>query len=64
MKLVAEYLDHAMQFERMAEEASDLKLKAQFVQQCEAYRKLATKRAAQLNAAPGEDQSRRRDRSR
>jgi hypothetical protein len=54
MKLVAEYLDRAMQFERMAEEASDPKLKTQFLQQCEAYRKLATKRAANLNAPPPE----------
>jgi hypothetical protein len=52
MKLVAEYLDHARQFERMAEEASDPQLKAQFLQQCEAYRKLAIKRAAQLDALP------------
>ena len=52
MKLVAEYLDRAMQFERMAEDAADLNLKAQFLQQCEAYRKLATKRAAQLKTPP------------
>lgn len=49
MKLVAEYLDRAMQFERMAEETSDPKVKAQFLQQSAAYRKLAAKRAAQLN---------------
>jgi len=50
MKLVAEYLDRALQFERMAEDTSDPKLKAQFLEQCDAYRKLAAKRAAQLNA--------------
>ena len=51
MKLVAEYLDHALQFERMAEEeASDAKLKGQFLQQAQAYRNLAKKRAAQLGA--------------
>jgi hypothetical protein len=54
MNLVAEYLDHAMRFERMAGEASDPHLKAQFLQQSEAYRKLATKRAARLTAPPAE----------
>ena len=53
MKLVAEYLDRAMQFERLADEASDPNLKAQLLQQCEAYRKLATKRAAALNPQGG-----------
>ena len=53
MKLVAEYLDRAMQFERMADGASDPDLKAQLLQQCEAYRKLAAKRAAALNAPEG-----------
>jgi hypothetical protein len=46
MKLVAEYLEHAERFERMAEDAADPKLKAQFLQQSEAYRKLAAKGAA------------------
>jgi len=48
MKLVAEYLDHAQRFERMAEEASDPQLKAQFLQQGQAYRKLAAKRVGHL----------------
>ena len=52
MKLVAEYLERARQFERMADEASDPKLKDQLAQQGEAYRKLAAKRAAHLKTAP------------
>lgn len=52
MKLVAEYLDRAMQFERMAGETQDPKFREQLLQQCEAYRKLATKRAMELGAPP------------
>jgi hypothetical protein len=46
--MLAEYLDRALQFERMAGYTEDPKLKQQFLQQCEAYRKLARKRAAEL----------------
>lgn len=52
MKLLAEYLDRALQFERMAEEATDPNLKAQLLQQGQAYRKLAAERAAELKAPP------------
>ena len=52
MKPVAEYLDHALRFERMAAEAANPELKAQFLRQSEAYRKLASKRAVQLKAKP------------
>jgi hypothetical protein len=45
MKLIAEYLDHAHQFERMAEHESDAKLKAAFEKQAKAYHALAAKRA-------------------
>jgi hypothetical protein len=53
--MIAEYLDRAIQFERMADSADDPKLKEQFLQQCEAYRKLAAKRAVQLGVAPPQD---------
>ncbi|MBV8754509.1 MAG: hypothetical protein JO328_16730 [Hyphomicrobiales bacterium] len=52
MRLVAEYLDRAMQFERMAEYTQDPQLRQQLLQQSEAYRKLATKRATQLGVPP------------
>ena len=48
MKMAAEYLEHARQFERMAAEELDLKLKAQFERQAGAYRKLAHERAKKL----------------
>jgi len=48
MKLVAEYLQQAVQFERMAEEADNPALKEQLLKQAKDYRKLAQKRAALL----------------
>lgn len=45
MKLIAEYLERAHQFERMAAAEVDSRLKADFEKQAEAYRKLAEKRA-------------------
>jgi hypothetical protein len=44
MKMLAEYLEHAIGFERMADETEDGPLKEQFQKQAEAYRKLAEKR--------------------
>ncbi len=49
MKMIAEYLEHALQFERMASEATDLALRESFHKQALAYRKLAAERAARLN---------------
>ena len=46
MKLIAEYLENAIQFEQMAEREADPKLKASFLEQAAAYHKLAAKRAA------------------
>jgi hypothetical protein len=51
-KLVAEYLEHAFQFDRMAAEATDPALKDSLEKQAAAYRKLADKRAASLNLPP------------
>jgi len=45
MKMVAEYLEHAIQFEKMAAEAREPALKESFVTQALAYRKLAAERA-------------------
>jgi hypothetical protein len=45
MKMVAEYLEHALNFERMAAGERDPELKADFEKQAAAYRKLAANRA-------------------
>jgi hypothetical protein len=45
MKMLAEYLENAIKFEKMAAEEKDAKLKDHFEKQAVAYRKLAEKRA-------------------
>jgi hypothetical protein len=52
MRMVAEYLERVLQFERWAAEATDLALKESFLEQAVAYRKLAEKRAASLKLPP------------
>jgi len=49
--MIAEYLEHALQFERMAAEATDPALKESLARQAVAYRKLAAERAERLNLA-------------
>ena len=46
MKLLTEYLEHALAFERMASQENKPEIRAQFEQQAAAYRKLAAERAA------------------
>jgi hypothetical protein len=48
MKMISEYLEHALSFELMAAEATTPELKAQFEKQAKAYRKLATERAERI----------------
>jgi hypothetical protein len=45
MKMIAEYLEHALNFERMAAEEKDPEVKAAFEKQAATYRKLAADRA-------------------
>ena len=52
VKLVSEYLEHAANFERMADEAADSVLKQRLREQAEQYWKLANKRAIQLGQSP------------
>jgi hypothetical protein len=52
VKMIAEYLEHALQFEKMAAEATDPQLKESLGKQAVAYRKLATERAERLNLPP------------
>ena len=49
MKMLAEYLEKAIQFETMAVQEKDPKLKADLEKQALAYRKLAVQRAKQYN---------------
>ena len=49
MNMIAEYLEHARQFERMAAEETDPALKETLAKQALAYRKLAAERAERLN---------------
>jgi hypothetical protein len=48
MKMIAEYLEHAVQFEQMAAESIDPEFKASLLEQASAYRKLAEERAVRL----------------
>ena len=45
MKLLNEYIDHALTFEHMAAEEADPEVRAQFENQAAAYRKLVAERA-------------------
>jgi len=48
MQKLAEYLENAHQFERLAADEINPRTKVQFEKQAEAYRKLAERRAAFL----------------
>jgi hypothetical protein len=48
LKLLEEYVVHALAFDRLAAEQSDLKIRAEFAREAAAYRKLAVERAAKL----------------
>jgi hypothetical protein len=48
MKLLSQYLDHALKFESLAAAETNLQLKADLEGQAKAYRKLAAECAAKL----------------
>ena len=50
--MIAEYLEHAFQFERMAAEATDPAFKESLLKQAATYCRLAEKRAAELKLPP------------
>jgi len=50
MQKLAEYLESARQFERLAADETNPAIKAQFENQADAYRKLAERRARFLQA--------------
>ena len=45
MKLIAEYLEHALAFEKLAADEGNPEIRVQFEEQAKAYRKLAAERA-------------------
>ena len=47
--MIAEYLEHALQFERLAALEENPNLKADFENQAKAYRKLAAERTKKLD---------------
>jgi hypothetical protein len=51
MKMIVEFLEHALQFEHLASETIDAEVKARMLEQAEAYRKLADERAVRLKIA-------------
>ena len=52
MKLVAEYLDNALAFERIAATEKNPALRSEFEKEAAAYRRLAAKRAIDLGLEP------------
>ena len=56
MKLAAEYLEQALQFERMAADSEGGSFKDLLLKQAAAYRKLAGARAEQLGLTDPSDQ--------
>ena len=52
VKLIAEYLEQALQFERFAELEDNPQLKADMQKQAAAYRKLAADRSKKLGLEP------------
>jgi hypothetical protein len=52
MKLLTEYLEHALTFERLAAEETNLELRNHLEMQAAAYRKLAAARAAKYGLPP------------
>jgi hypothetical protein len=57
MKMVAEYLEHAIQFEKMAADATEPTLKDSFAKQALAYRRLAAERAQRHHVVQAPAQS-------
>jgi hypothetical protein len=54
MKLLTEYIERALHFERLAAEETNSKFKDELHRQAEAYRKLAAEQAKKLGLlAPG-----------
>ena len=48
MQIIAQYLEHALAFDKMAADEADLALKESLIKQALAYRKLAAERTERL----------------
>ena len=48
MRLLTEYLERAVHFEKLADQETDPNLKTKMLDQAKSYRRLAAKRAKQL----------------
>jgi hypothetical protein len=59
MKMLAEYFETAVKFEKMAADEKDAKLKNEFEKQAADYRKLAEKRAKEYGLKPPSDDDQR-----
>jgi hypothetical protein len=57
MKMLAEYLEKAITFEKLADTEKDAKFKADLIAQAKAYRNLATERATRLGLKQPSPQS-------
>ena len=51
MKMIAEYLEHAVHFEQMAAETAGEDLRETLLAQARAYHKMAAERAKRLNVS-------------
>ena len=60
VQMIAQYMEHALAFEKMAAEETDSALKESLIKQVLAYRKLAAERAERLKLSypPGDSQKR------
>ena len=52
MKMIVEYIEHALTFERLAAEEHNQELKAELASLARAYRKLVAERAKQFGLPP------------
>jgi hypothetical protein len=52
MKLLTEFLERAVQFEKLAAQETNPDLKAKLLRQAKAYRRIAAKRAEELGLPP------------
>jgi len=50
--MIAEYIEHALQFERLAAHEQNPEVKEAFEKQAKAYRKIAAERANKLGLQP------------
>jgi hypothetical protein len=55
MELLTEYLERAVQFEKLAAQETDPNLKTKMQEQAKSYRRIAARRASELGLPPPSD---------